>query len=133
MIDLPRRYLSVGLLVAVLVLTLTLASACQVITAPARSGSGQQVTVKALDTMQFTPESATVPAGQPVQLTLTNDGALIHDLVLNDGIATPFKLEANGKSSATGTLTIPQPGSYTYVCAQPGHEAAGMKGTIVAR
>jgi nitrite reductase (NO-forming) len=128
-----RPPLRTGLLVAVLVLSVALTAACQVMTAPAGSGSGQQVTVRALDTMRFNPESANVQAGQPVRLTLTNDGTLIHDLILNQGVSAPFKLEANGKSSVSGTLTLLQPGTYTYVCAQPGHEAAGMKGTIVAR
>jgi nitrite reductase (NO-forming) len=99
----------------------------------ADSGSGQQLTVRALDTMRFDPGTLNVPVGQPVQLTLKNDGALIHDLALSDGVAAPFTVEANGKASASATLTIMQPGTYTYVCAQPGHEAAGMKGTLVAR
>ncbi len=92
-----------------------------------------QWTVKALDSMKFEPATLTVPVGQVVQLTLVNEGALIHDVVLTQGVTQPVKIEANGKSSASGTFTVTQAGTYTYVCAQPGHEAAGMKGTIVAR
>jgi plastocyanin len=115
-----------GLLAAAL-LTTVLTAACSGILASAGGASGQQVTVKALDTMRFEPPTITVPVGQPVQLTLANDGVLIHDVVLNQGVAQPVKIEANGKSSASGTFTIAQPGTYTYVCAQPGHEAAGMR------
>jgi plastocyanin len=122
-----------GPLVAALTLAAGLASGCQGVPASAGSAAGRQVTVRALDTMRFDPATVTVPAGQPVQLTLKNDGALIHDFVLSDGVAAPFKVEANGKASANATLTVLQPGTYTYVCAQPGHEAAGMKGTLVAR
>ena len=121
-----RCFARAGLLVAALLLTTALTTACV-------DAGGQQVTVKALDTMRFEPATVTVPAGKPVQVTLANDGVLIHDIVLSDGVDQPVKIETIGKASASGTFTIAQPGTYTYVCAQPGHEAAGMKGTIVAR
>jgi nitrite reductase (NO-forming) len=119
-----------GLLVAALLLATALTSACR---AAPGNAAGQGVTVKALDTMRFDPPTLTLPVGQPVQLTLTNDGTLIHDFVLTEGVDQPVKVEANGKASASTTVTIARPGTYTYICAQPGHEAAGMKGTIVAR
>jgi nitrite reductase (NO-forming) len=128
-----RRLACAGPLVAALLLTAVLTTACRGAPASASGAAGQQVTVKALDTMRFEPSTITVPAGRPVQVTLANDGVLIHDIVLNDGVDQPVKIEANGKSSAGGTFTIARAGTYTYVCAQPGHEAAGMTGTIVAR
>lgn len=121
-----------SLFAAVLLLAAVVASACQA--ASASGGGGpQKLTIKAQDTMRFAPDSVTVQAGQPVQLTLENDGALVHDFVLTQGVDQPVKVEANGKSSASTTFTITKPGTYTFACAQPGHEAAGMKGTIVAR
>lgn len=128
-----RRSARAGLLIAALLLTAALTTACVGGAATASGAAGQQVTVKALDTMRFEPATVTVPAGKPVQVTLANDGVLIHDIVLTDGVDQPVKIETIGKASASGTFTITQPGTYTYVCAQPGHEAAGMKGTIVAR
>lgn len=128
-----KHAIRVGLLVAAFTLAAAGATACRVGLAAAGNGSGQQVTVKALDTMRFDPATLTVSVGQPIQLALQNDGSLVHDLVLTDGVAQPVKLEANGRTTASATFTIARPGTYTYVCAQPGHEAAGMKGTIVAR
>lgn len=40
---------------------------------------------------------------------------------------------AAGGQSASGTFTIDRPGTYTFICSQPGHEAGGMKGTITAQ
>jgi len=129
----PRLRVHAGPVVAGLVLTIALTAGCRGFQAPSGSAAGQQVTVKALDTMRFDPPTLNVSVGQPVKVTLENDGSLIHDFVLNEGPAQPFKIEANGSTSITTTVTLVRAGTYTYICAQPGHEAAGMKGTIVAR
>jgi nitrite reductase (NO-forming) len=99
----------------------------------APAGASPNLTIKAQDTMRFDPPSVTVPVGQTIQFTLVNDGTLTHDFVLTEGVAQPVKVEANGKASASATFTIARAGTYTYVCTQPGHEAAGMKGTLTAR
>jgi plastocyanin len=124
------------LLAALLVPSAVLMGACQgagASSATAAGGVSQQWTIKAQDSMKFEPSTLTVPVGQPVQVTLVNDGSLIHDFVLPSGVGQPVKIEAAGTSTASGTFTITQAGTYGYVCAQPGHEAAGMKGTIIAR
>jgi nitrite reductase (NO-forming) len=74
-----------------------------------------------------------VKAGQPVQLTLSNTGQMQHDWSLDQGAAQPVEIVANAGQTATGTFTIPRPGTYTFVCSVPGHAAAGMKGTITAQ
>jgi plastocyanin len=127
-----------AMLAALLMLAAAFTGACQRGGASSASAAGgetvsQQWTIKAQDSMKFEPPTLTVPVSQPVQVTLVNDGTLIHDFVLTQGAAQPVKIEANGKSSASGSFTITQAGTYTYICGQPGHEAAGMKGTIVAR
>ena len=68
---------------AALLLTAALAGACR---AAPGNAAGQGLTVKALDTMRFDPPTLTLPVGQPVQVTLTNDGTLIHDFVLTEGV-----------------------------------------------
>jgi uncharacterized cupredoxin-like copper-binding protein len=98
--------------------------------APA-SAAPQQLTVKALDTMKFDPASLTAKAGQPIHVTLDNSGGQIaHDFAMTDGVAQPVSITAQPGQTATVTFTIAKPGTSTYVCNQPGHEQAGMKGAL---
>ncbi|MDQ6670684.1 MAG: plastocyanin/azurin family copper-binding protein [Chloroflexota bacterium] len=101
--------------------------------ASAANTSSQSVTVQGTDTFKFDPPTMTVKAGEPVQLTFKNTGQILHDWSLAQGAAQPVKIEAAGGQSASGTFTIDKPGTYTYICAQPGHESAGMKGTITVQ
>jgi uncharacterized cupredoxin-like copper-binding protein len=111
--------------------------ACSPAPAPATStpsGPPQQITVKSLDTMAFDPTTLSAKAGQPIQLTLDNSSAkLQHDFDITDGVAQPVKLTAQPGQTANVTFTLDKPGSYTFFCAQPGHEGAGMKGTITVQ
>jgi uncharacterized cupredoxin-like copper-binding protein len=93
----------------------------------------QVVTLQAVDSMQFTPSAILIQAGRPVQLTLKNDGQMVHDFTLSDGVVQPIKLVAQPGQSASATFTIEHPGTYTFICSQPTHEIRGMKGTITAR
>lgn len=70
------------------------------------------------------PEPLNVPQG--AALAVKNDGAVVHNLSV-DGTATPML-----DSGATADLEISglAPGTYVMRCDVPGHEAAGMKGTI---
>jgi plastocyanin len=111
-----------------------LASACS---APASSAPpvrvGNQFTMRVDSSMQFATPNLEVPAGQPVQLTLENTGDMPHDFTLTEGVAQPIKVEAKTHESTSGTFTIDKPGTYQFVCSQPAHALAGMRGTIVAR
>jgi uncharacterized cupredoxin-like copper-binding protein len=82
--------------------------------------------------MQFEPNVITVKAGQPIELTLQNDGSSDHDFALSDGVAQPVKIVVKGGQSGTSTFTLDTPGTYAFTCAQFGHTAAGMQGTITA-
>lgn len=89
---------------------------------PAGGASTLQVSLK-----EFTinPVDLRVNAGAVLQVT--NDGALVHNLAV-DGTASNM-FDPGGR----GTLDLGklQPGTYTMICQVPGHEAAGMKGTLV--
>jgi len=98
------------------------------------SGSTQQLTVKSMDAMKFDPATLTARAGQPIQLTLDNSGsALAHDFDITTGLPQPVTVIAQPGQKASLTFTVDKPGTYTYVCGQPGHEAAGMKGTLTVQ
>ena len=103
------------------------------IPAPAAPAGAQQVTVTVGSSMQFAPASLVVRAGQRVELTLRNGGGLPHDFVLADGASHPVKIEAQGGQTARGAFTVDTPGAYVFVCTVPGHAAAGMRGTLMAR
>ena len=100
----------------------------------APSGVTQQLTVKSMDTMKFDPTTLTAKAGQPIQVTLDNSsGQIAHDFDITEGVPQPIKISAQPGQKATATFTIDTPGSYTYFCSQPGHEQAGMKGTLTVQ
>ena len=102
--------------------------------AAAPSGASQQLTVKAMDTMKFDPTTLSAKAGQPIQVTLDNSsGQIAHDFDITEGVPQPIKISAQPGQKATGTFTIDTPGTYPYFCSQPGHEQAGMKGTLTVQ
>jgi nitrite reductase (NO-forming) len=66
--------------------------------------------------------------GQPIEITVTNAGALDHDLVIEelgvDILLSPGDTEVI-------TVTPDHAGTFAYICSIPGHEEAGMVGEIV--
>jgi len=97
------------------------------------SAGTQQLIIHSFDAMQFEPNVITVRAGQPVELTLQNDGSNDHDFMLSDGVAQPVKILVKGGQSGTSTFTLDKPGTYAFICSQFGHAGAGMQGTITAQ
>jgi uncharacterized cupredoxin-like copper-binding protein len=109
------------------------ASSVPVVGTPVATGGGVQVIRLEASGMLFTPNAITVRAGQPVQLTLENHGPSVHDVTLADGVAESEKVVVQPGQSGTLTFTFAHPGTYTFVCSQPFHAAAGMKGTITVQ
>ena len=73
-------------------------------------------------------KSATAKAGK-VTVQSKNDASVPHDIALTGGPAG--KIVSSG---ATSTFTANlKPGSYTFYCTVPGHEQAGMKGTLTIK
>ena len=126
-----KRSLLIGFIALLPVL-----AACTSATATKPSGGAasgtatQQLTVKAMDTMKFDPPTLSAKAGQPIQVTLDNTGQLVHDFSVTEGVSQPVKTLAEPGQKAVTTFTIDKPGTYTYFCSEPGHEQAGMKGTL---
>jgi plastocyanin len=120
-----------------LVLISTLAAACAGPSAaapssakPAASGA-QAVEVKATDMMKFEPATITVKRGTPVRLTLTNDGALEHNWVVDNLDGRKVQVDARSKARATGEFMPIASGTYEFYGSVLGHREAGMKGTLV--
>jgi mono/diheme cytochrome c family protein len=70
-------------------------------------------------------KSATAKAGK-VTLESTNDSSVPHDIALQGG---PVGKEVSGGQTSKIQVNL-KPGSYTFYCSVPGHEQAGMKGTL---
>ncbi len=79
---------------------------------------------------KYDPNTITAKAGQTVNITLVNKGSVVHTFVLKE---TNTTITANPGQSATGSFTAPAAGTYNFFCDQPGHQEAGMKGTLTVQ
>lgn len=80
---------------------------------------------------KFTPSTDTVAKG--TKITFKNAGHVGHDLKLAHAgkVVAGTRVIQSGQS-ASFTVNLP-PGTYQMFCSVPGHEQAGMKGTIVVK
>ena len=84
-----------------------------------------------LTEFKFDPSTIRAPSGKVV-FYLVNAGTTSHDMIIRD--SSNNRLNGSDLISAGDTFvftvdSIPT-GTYTYFCAQSGHEASGMKGTL---
>lgn len=100
---------------------------------PAAKAAGTTPHVTALKNgLAFDTRKLGAKAGT-VTITLKNLSALKHDLVIESGekILAKTPLLAMDR---TGSLTVKlAKGTYDFVCDVPGHEDAGMKGTLTVK
>jgi manganese oxidase len=91
-------------------------------------GAPAEITVTMYDNFSFSPTTVTIPtAGATV--TLVNDGSQNHNMEITElGLTSPV---VAGKSQITWEIPAQSAGSYEFICPQPGHAGAGMKGTLV--
>jgi plastocyanin len=95
------------------------------------AGGARTIQIVGDDSFRFAPAEIRVKPNEKVTLRLRNTGVLVHDLYTR-GQTADAKIEAAPGQSASGTfIAAAQPGRYEFYCAQPGHEQAGMKGTII--
>jgi uncharacterized cupredoxin-like copper-binding protein len=92
----------------------------------------------------FEPTDVTVPAGEPVRITLVNADPIEHEWIVGDAAvherhrtgtephhgARPTEVSIAALSSEQTVVTFDQPGTYLYICHLPGHEAYGMVGEL---
>jgi uncharacterized cupredoxin-like copper-binding protein len=82
----------------------------------------------------FTITPATIDAtGTTIAFDVVNDGPTPHNMAVRDEagtlLGTTSDLTTGG--AETLTITVPGPGTYITFCSLPGHEALGLKGTLV--
>lgn len=68
-----------------------------------------------------------------VAIDFTNDASIPHDVVVEDSAGN----EVAASPVITGDSAVVEfdakPGDYTFYCSLPGHEEAGMKGTLTVK
>lgn len=76
----------------------------------------------------FEPEQIEVVAGETVNLAVTNEGRIFHDLTVPE---LDLVIDVEPGDTVRGALRAPEQGEYEFLCTVPGHASAGMTGTIV--
>ena len=93
------------------------------------SGSGKGVPIAAdpNGSLKFTTATLKAKAGT-VTFDFTNKASIPHAFAIKgNGVNAKGKTVTGGSDTLTVKL---KPGTYTFYCPVPGHEAAGMKGTL---
>lgn len=123
-----KRYL----IVAAVILSLTLASC---------GGGGPSTNIDVtMSDFQFQPNQFTVPAGQEISFSSTNNGAVVHNFVImklgttagdffdeEDVPNVYWEVELlPGASTETSFMAPSEPGDYEIVCRTEGHIVSGM-------
>lgn len=100
---------------------------------PATSSSSsdvQRIEV-VLSDFKFEPATITVQRGTPVEIVMRNSGTVVHDFHVDDLSVSSDRVQAG--QSATLQFTPNRAGEFKIVCHEPGHEAAGMVGTLIVQ
>lgn len=80
---------------------------------------------------KFDVGNATAKTGE-VSFLLDNPSATPHNIALKGG-GVDVKGKIVGKGGQSKIETTVKPGTYTFYCSVPGHEAGGMKGTLTVK
>ena len=94
--------------------------------APAPVEGAAEVRISATE-MAFAPAELDLAAGEPVNITVVNDGDVFHDF---DVPAAGIHLDLDPGEQTTAAITLDEPGTYEATCTVPGHANAGMTLTI---
>ena len=93
----------------------------------ASAGGGAATAAVSLTEFSIKPASVTVTVGGSIKAT--NDGSQTHNLAIKEHDSLITSDLTAGQSATLDVSTLP-PGTYSMYCAIPGHEAAGMTGTV---
>jgi mono/diheme cytochrome c family protein len=108
-----------------------LAAAGQPKKGPPIAAKGGKLTIPADPTgaLAYTSDKASAPAG-PIAVESPNESPIQHNIALKPGGPIGPVVGSGGNSTFNVTL---RPGTYTFYCSVPGHEAGGMKGTLTVK
>jgi uncharacterized cupredoxin-like copper-binding protein len=97
-------------------------------TAKANAQNVVQIPTDPTGQLAFQFKNATAKAGK-VTVQSKNAASVPHDIALQGGPSGSV-VQGGGVSQFTANL---KPGTYTFYCTVPGHEQAGMKGTLTVK
>ena len=92
--------------------------------------------------LHVAPDAMNAQVGETLNLTVTNQGQIAHDLVVcGDGPTPPtdckdiwgFIAPIGAGQGAKLVATAKKAGTFTYYCSLPGHAAGGMQGKLVVQ
>jgi plastocyanin len=90
-------------------------------------GSGVPIAADPSGALKFTTTTLKAKSGT-VTFDFTNKASIPHAFAIKgNGVNAKGKTVTGGSDTLTVKL---KPGTYTFYCPVPGHEAAGMKGTL---
>jgi len=108
--------------------TVTPAAAAATTPAPAGGATGAAAPINLdLEDIKFSTNSLQITANSDATIHVTNKGGIVHNFNIDElnihsgDVASGASVDVKINAAA---------GSYTYYCNIPGHEAAGMKGTL---
>jgi plastocyanin len=78
--------------------------------------------------LRFQKDSLEAPAGE-ITLVMENPSSVEHNIAVKDG-GIDEKGEIVGQGETSEVTVNLEAGEYTFYCSVPGHEAAGMEGTL---
>jgi uncharacterized cupredoxin-like copper-binding protein len=134
---------------AVAFTALTLLAGCSSAakTTSSATSQAQEVTIT-MSEFKFSPALLELKAGQTVRFVVINQDVTKHEILFGDQkaqdehekmmaggstvqMAEPGEVEVDPGQTKTLEYTVPDaPGTLLYGCHEPGHWAAGMKGTV---
>jgi uncharacterized cupredoxin-like copper-binding protein len=122
---LPARSASATAAIVVAMLALTPAAAS------VAAGSHAHATRDTVGAKEFSFKLSTRSLGRPgkVAFTVKNRGSIVHNFRIN-GKSTP---DLQPGKTAHLSVSFAKKGRYRYLCTEPGHAAAGMKGVFTVR
>jgi len=112
--------------------TAALATAVQPKLGPPAVAKGGTLTIAADPTgaLSYETNKASAPPGS-IKFVMPNKAPIQHNIALKGAVTGAGPIVGSGGTSSF-TVTL-KPGTYTFYCQVPGHEAGGMKGTLTVK
>ena len=92
-------------------------------------GATTTKSIQAKDPLAYSVKTLTVPAGK-LTIKMVNKGSIPHDIAIKGKGIKTVKGKVVPKGGSTSVTATLKKGKYTFYCTVPGHEQAGMKGTL---